>query len=179
MSFLVRRLASFALLLALASPAWADACIPGLFRRGQSNQRFNTPDPEHKLVIVSDPDVKQAELRMPRRLMVAEAAAPEVSTRHALAGLALSVGFVGTGLWCLRFRGTRIPRKKLVVAGVMALLLVGGLAVGNIADANAPAPYFAPVIQLGDIAVNVVIVDQGDFVQLVVPPEMFGKISAR
>lgn len=186
MSVYLRCLAVPVLFFLTAAQIWADVappCLLGFFRRGQRDQRFPPPqppaDPEHELVIVRDPEAKVAELRVPRRLLAAEAA-PAVSPRHALAGLAIAVGFVAGGLWCLRFRGATIPRKKLVVAGVMTLLLVGGLTVVSVADANMPPPqYLPPTVELGSVEVTVVMVEEGNALQLVLPPEIADKVRGK
>lgn len=183
MSSSLRWIASLLLLLIMSTPLWADGCIGGAFRRRDRSEL--TPeikaDPEHDLVILQDPNIKQAELRIPRRLMLAEAPSG-VSTRHAMAGLALSVGFVGCGLWCLRFRGKQVPRTKLIVAGGMVVLLLGGLTVGNFANAKMqpfqlPPP---PVVTLADgTPITVQIVEGGDEVQLMLPPDLADKIMKR
>ena len=183
MSSSLRWFSSLLLLLIMSTPLWADACIGGAFRRRDRSEVKPElkADPEHDLVILQDPNIKQAELRIPRRLMLAEAPSG-VSTRHAMAGLALSVGFVGCGLWCLRFRGKQVPRTKLIVAGVMAVLLLGGLTAGNFVNAKAQPirPFPVPVVTLADgTPVSVQIVEGGDEVQLIVPPDLADKIMKR
>jgi hypothetical protein len=185
MSSALRSFAVLVLILASATPLWADGCFPS-FRRRPSQFDYIAPraEPEYDLVIVRDPEIKEAELRIPRRLLVA-AASVEGPTRTAMAGLALSAAVVAGGLWCLRFRGPRVPKNKLLVAGALVVLLLAGVVFVNIANADVlpPTPEMLTRIQMaqpiGEIPVNVVIVDAGDRVQLVVPPELADKISAR
>jgi hypothetical protein len=138
--------------------------------------------PELDLVILRDSKIEQAELRIPRRLMTAEAPAVN-TTRVAMSGLALSAAFVGGGLWCLRFRGSKIPRKQWLGAAALGLLLAGSLAWTSLADANVPpTPWFEGMprsVMLGEVSVRVQIVETGDQVQLVVPMALADKIAAR
>src|ERR1051325_2497268 len=104
-------------------------------------------------------------------MMVADAS-PQVSTRHALAGLALSASFVGGGLWCLRYRGGQIPRKKVLIAVVVGFVLLSLLTTIDFAGATPPRkPPLPQVIRLDEVAGDVVFVEQGAEVELVVPPE--------
>jgi hypothetical protein len=155
-------------------------CLGGWARREIYKPRAPAADQVHDFEIVCDANVKEAELRIPRRMLLADASTGN-TTRVALTGLALSAAFVGGGLWCLRFRGPKIPRKKLIGAGALASLLAGSLVLASFANGNAPAPQHPgiPPVQLGDIAASVRIVDQGDHVQLIVPVELADKIKAR
>jgi hypothetical protein len=185
MSSSLRWLASLVLLLSAAPHVWADACLHNPFVRRETpweRLRSTTPDPEHDLVIVRDASVKEAELRIPRRMMAADASAPGSATRTMMVGVALSAAFVGGGLWCLRFRPREIPRKKLLIGAAVIVVLYAGLTLVSFSEANPPEPpirIVLPTVQLGDIAVNVRIVDQGGAVELALPPELADKIAAR
>jgi len=181
MSSHFRWFAALVLMTMFANDALADAgppCLVGLLRRDNGVQRRPFVDAEYELVIVSDPNVKEAELRVPRRMLIADASTGG-STRTAMVGLALSAAFVGGGLWCLRFRGSKIPKQKLIAAGALGVLLVGSLVFVSIGHAKAQPQVFPRIVQLGDTTVKVQIVEQGDAVQLVVPTELADKIAAR
>lgn len=187
MSSPLRWLAAFVLVLSATTPVWADACFHprNLFVAAESpwerHERLAPTSPECDFVIVRDPSVKDAELRIPRRLMLADAAAPG-STRTAMVGLALSAACVGGGLWCLRFRPREIPKKKLMIGAALAAVLIVALTLVSFPEANGhetPTRIMVPTVRLGDIAVNVRIVDEGDAMELVVPPELADKIAAR
>jgi hypothetical protein len=174
-----RWLASLVLLMLATTQVWADACFHVFGRRDPLIfQDRSAPAPEYDLVIVRDPSATEAELRIPRRMMVADAAAPASSTRTAIAGLALSAACVAGGLWCLRFRPREIPKKKLLIGFAVIAVLFAVLTLVEFSEANGPEKSI-PTIRLGDIAVNVRIVDQGDAVELVVPAELADKIKAR
>ena|ERR1043165_9082512 len=186
MSACLRWLAGFVLLMIVGSDGWADVAPPcpfNLFVRRDRPAVRPLLDPEYDLVILSDPHVKQAELRVPRRMMRASASA-DISPRNAMAGLAICTAFVGGGLWCMRYRATELPKKKLLAAGVLLLILLAGLSLGHFVNADSP-PQAQPMtvvplpIQGAEIDVMVQIVDQGNEVQLIVPPALAEKIAAR
>jgi hypothetical protein len=184
----LRWLASLVLLMSAATHVWADGPVP--FCLGRPNRFPNVintepktaPERECDLVIVRDASVKDAELRIPQRMMVADTGAPQNGTRTAMAGLALSAACVAGGLWCLRHRPREIPKKKLLIGVAVVALLFVAVTLVSYSEANgqdAPARIVMPTVQLGDIAVNVRIVDQGDAVELVLPPELADRIAAR
>ena len=180
----LRWIASLVLLTSATTPVWADACFHPrqIFVLENRGERPYPTAPEHDLVIVRDPSVKEAELRIPRRMMVADGSAPAGTTRTVMVGLALSAAFVGGGLWCLRFRPREVPRKKLAIGVAVIVVLYAVLSQVGFSEANPPEPptrIVLPTVQLGDIAVNVRFVDQGDAVELVLPPELADRIAAR
>jgi hypothetical protein len=176
MSSALRSFTVFVLLLILAKPIWADACFPRFTRRENYVPRV---EPEYDLVIVRDPDIKEAELRIPRRLLVASASV-EGPTHTAMAGLALSAAIVAGGLWCVSFRGRRVPKKKLLVAGALVGLLLAGVVFVNIANADVPPlNQVMGITEVGAVPVKVVMVEQGDAVQLFVPPALADRITGR
>ncbi len=183
MSSSLRWFASLVLLLSATTHVWADACFHNPFVRREGPWSVQpAPAPEYDLVIVRDPNVKEAELRIPRQMMIADASTPSGGTRTAMVGLALSAAFVGGGLWCMRFRPREIPKKKLLVGVAVIVVLYAALTLVSYSEANPPEPQsriVLPTTQLGDIAVNVRIVDQGDAVELVVPPELADRITHR
>ncbi len=179
----LRWLAALCVLLQFAEHACADVapCLKVWARRDVAKPP-PFADREFDLVILRDPKIEQAELRIPRRLATAEAPAQR-TTRVAMAGLALSAAFVGGGLWCLRFRGQKIPRQKWLGAGALVLLLAGSLAWTSFAEADVvPPPWFEGMprtVLLGEISVDVQFVETGDQVQLAVPTAWADKIAAR
>ncbi len=185
MSFWLRSVAVLVVFYFAATQVWADACFHplGLFvRRERPWDRPVPVDPEYDLVIIRDPSVKEAELRIPRQMMVADAAAPASNTRTAIAGVALSAACVAGGLWCLRYRPREIPKKKLVIGFAVIAVLFVAMTRASFTKANGPEQpnrILVPIVKVGDIAVNVRIVDQGDVVELVVTPELADKIKTR
>lgn len=185
MSSHFRRLAVVVMLTASASDALADVapCLVGWGRRNPRNLSA-PPAPEETTLdfeIIRDPNCTQAELRIPRSILIASNGGG--STRTALAGLALSAAVVTGGLWCVCFRGDKVPRKKLLGAVALVLLLVGSVVFVSLAEANMPPPSglsrFALPVELAEIDVQVRIVEQGTTIQLVAPPELADKITAR
>ena len=156
-----RWLAAALLVLAFATDACADVvpCMGGWIRRDRPDFRMqHVPLDEYDFEIIRDANVQEAELRIPRRMLAAQTPAAD-STRTAMTGLALSVAFVAGGLWCVSFRGSKIPKKKLIGAGGLAALLVASLAFVSFASADVPALPATNIdthrIQLGDVQVQV------------------------
>ncbi len=188
MSSSLRWLPAPLLVLMVVTELHADVAPPCLFFSGGRRQPrpWEHSEPakaEHDVVIVRDPEAKIAELKIPRKMMSADASRP-VSTRHAMAGLAISMAFVGGGLWCMCYRAGEIPKKKVLAGTVIGVLALGLLSVINVADATPPRRSaelipVAQVVQLGEVDVNVVIVAEGDVIELVVPPEIADKIVGR
>lgn len=173
----LRWIAGPLLLLLLTSQAFADAapCFLAWMRPNRPWDR-HLSEPLRDLTIVSDPDAKQAELRIPRRMMVADAA-PAASPRHAVAGLAISLGVVAAGLWGLRYRPRQIPKKALILSGAVGVLLLALLSTNSFVDAKAQ-PIIMPPVMLFETPVTVTVVDQGNEVLLVVPPELAKKLDS-
>jgi hypothetical protein len=182
MSSSLRWLTSLVLVCASATQVWADAGIPfcplNMFaRRDRPWNQQPRVEPEYDLVIIRDPNAKEAELRIPRKMMVADAS-PPANTRTAMVGLALSIAIVAFGTWCLRYRPREIPKRKLAFGAAVVALLIAALSVASYAEAR-PQPLPVRLTTIGDIAVTVRMVEQGDRVELVVPPEIADKIAAR
>lgn len=178
----LRSFAVLVLLLASATNVWADAAVPPLciFNWfGRRERPFPPPVPmqtEQEFVILRDPKAERAELRIPRRMMVAEGPAP-LSTRHAIVGLAISAAIVAGGLWCLRYRPRQLPKKKLAIAATVVVLLILAMAAPSFVDARAQIPHIPPRVVLDDVEVHIVVVDGGDQVQLVLPPALAEKFN--
>ncbi len=177
----LRWLAASVVLLAHCAPVGADVCIGLRARREIVGQHLENQARTCDFEIVRDAGITEAELRIPRRLILADASSGG-SSRTAMAGLALSAAFVGGGLWCLRFHGSRVPTTKWIGAGLLAVLFAGTLMMGSLADATPPSRgpgLLQTTVKIGEVDVKVQIVEQGDVVQLVVPPELADKIAAR
>jgi hypothetical protein len=152
----------------------------GWFARRDRPERWRptAPEREYDLVILTDPNIQEAELRVPRRMMLADAGG--VQPRMAMAGLAICAAFVGGGMWCLRYRGERIPKKTVSVVGLAAVLILFGLTLNSYVDAKAqPIRPPPPVTLFENVEVAVRVVEQGDEVQLVLPPELAARIDGR
>jgi hypothetical protein len=189
MSSHLRRFSVPFVLLSIVSQAFADValepaarpCFLGWFTRKERERPPRplpgVPQPEHELVIVTDPNATQAELRVPRRLMVANAGA--VNPRNAMVGLAISAAFVGGGLWCLRCKVERVPKKTLCVVGGIVLLVMVGMVLNSYVEAKAQMPPQPSVKLFDNVEVTVRVVEQGDEVQLVLPPALAAKFDPR
>ncbi|HZZ81022.1 MAG TPA: hypothetical protein VFE62_21150 [Gemmataceae bacterium] len=183
MSSSLRWLTSLLLVCASATQVWADAGIPFcplnmLLRRDRPWNHQQPPvEPEYDLVIVRDANAKEAELRIPRKMMVADASAP-APTRTAMIGLALSLSVVALGMWCVRYRPREIPKKKLVFGAAVVAMLIAAFSMVTNADARM-RPALLPLVTIGEFPVTTYVVDQGDQVQLIVPPAIADKIADR
>src|SRR5436190_139957 len=81
--------------------------------------------------------------------------------------------FVGGGLWCMRYRVGQIPKKKVLAAVLVGFVLLSLLPMLDFADATPPRrPELPRVLKLGEVEVNVTIVEEGNAVELIVPSDL-------
>src|SRR5215218_3167663 len=148
---LLRQLAALALLLAAASPAFADIALPKNPRA--NNREVRTDLPTARMTIERVEGLREARLQIPRsRLQEMGLAAgtdaggaqtPSLkSAGTVVGGLFISLAFVLTGLLLVRSRrGLRVGRAAAAVA--LCACAAGGAAVAAYANV-APPPGLRP-----------------------------------
>ncbi|HEX8190097.1 MAG TPA: hypothetical protein VF586_17200 [Pyrinomonadaceae bacterium] len=182
---LFRHFAALAVLVAAASPAFADIALPRQPSPNKNEVRYDLPF--SRMTIERVEGLREARLQIPRaqleRLNAAAglegggaSAASFKSAGTVVGGVLISLGVVLTGLLLARSR-RRVAFGRATAAVVVCAVAAGAAAVA--AYANAPAPHYrqqdpgtlvravtgAPLA--GSIRVEVV--DEGDEIKLLVP----------
>lgn len=182
---LFRHFAALALLLAAASPAFADIALPKQPGRNNNEVRYDLPF--SRMTIERVEGLREARLQIPRAQLermnaaagIEGGGAQSASLKSAgtiVGGVFLSLGVALTGLLLLRSR-RRLAFGRATAAALLCACAAGVAAVA--AYANAPAPHYrtqdpgtlvravtgAPLA--GSIRVEVV--DEGAEIKLLVP----------
>lgn len=182
---LFRHLAALALLLAAASPAFADIALPRQPSRNNNEVRYDLPF--SRMTIERVEGLREARLQIPRSQLermnaaagIGDGGGASASLKSAgtvVGGVFISLAFVLTGLLLVRSR-RRVALGRATAALVVCAVAAGAAAVA--AYANVPAPHYrqqdpgtlvravtgAPLA--GSIRVEVV--DEGTEIKLLVP----------
>jgi hypothetical protein len=148
---LFRQFAALALLLAAASPAFADIALPG--RPGHNNNEVRRDLPHSRMTIERVEGLREARLQIPRSqlqglnaLAGIEAGGAQAATFKSattiVGGLFVSLAFVLTGLLLARSRrGLRVGRAAAAVS--LCACAAGAAAVAAYANV-APPPGYRP-----------------------------------
>ena len=183
---LFRQLAALVLLLAAASPAFADIALPK--KPGANPNEIRRDLPTARMVIERVEGLREARLQIPRSRLQEMGLAAGIeagggqsaslkSTGTVIGGLFISLAVVLTGLLLVRSRrGLRVGRAAAVVA--LCVLAAGAAAVVTYANV-APPPGLRPQ-DPGTLvkavtgaplsgAIRVEVVDEGYEIKLLVP----------
>jgi len=181
---LFRQLAALALLLAAASPAFADIALP---KQPRPNNEVRYDLPFSRMTIERVEGLREARLQIPRSQLERMNAAAGIegggaqsawlkSAGTVVGGVFISLAFVLTGLLLVRSR-RRVALGRATAAALVCALTAGVAAV--VTYANAPAPHYrqqnpgtlvkavtgAPLA--GSIRIEVL--DDGDEIKLLIP----------
>ena len=148
---LFRQLAALALLLAAASPAFADIALPKQPKRNNNEVRYDLPF--SRMTIERVEGLREARLQIPRAQLERMNAAAGVegggaqsaglkSAGTVVGGLFISLAVVLTGLLLVRSR-RRVALGRATAAVVVCALTAGVAAVVTYANA-APPPGYRP-----------------------------------
>jgi hypothetical protein len=181
---LFRGVCALCVVMLMSAAALAD--VPGPGPRPHPPQPVPNPQPQGTavpLVIRTDPNARQAILKIPKKLLPADAAAfdePQPAgpgaARSVIAGIALSCGIAGLFL----IRRDRKTRTAVVIFVCIGALAMAGQLMADLAPPGGGKPHGRPPVRPQPVAqssgkVIIKVTDDGDAVTLILAGNAAGQ----